>query len=254
MEDRTKGLTLEVDVVNTGSAFFGFDILFEPSLHASLFLLKFGFGSVGNEWCAREVISSFWLGDVDSVEDRVDLSSLDLVSNPVSQQRVARLGLEFHDTLLGVTRDLDAGYAFLVDDLVYKSTIFGGEVIEAHDIYFVDNKDGRFVGKEGFDRMEEFALGLDTIAALLAEIHKVQNTAFEMRKSSDTLHLDGVHFLERVVEDPRGIDDLPSQVLVVEVTDKKRLGRERVRLHINVRTRDLVDEGRLSNVGIPADE
>jgi len=75
-----------------------------------------------------------------------------------------------------------------------------------------------------------------------------------MRKSCDTLHLDRVHFLEWVVEDPRGIDDLPSQVLVVEVTNEKRLGRKRVRLYVYVRTCDLVDEGRLSDVGIPADK
>ena len=89
---------------------------------------------------------------MDSVEDRVDFGTLDLVPDPVSQQRVARLSLEFHDTLLGVTRDLDAGYAFLVDDFVNKGTIFGGEVIEAHDIDFVYNEDGRFVGEEGLDR------------------------------------------------------------------------------------------------------
>lgn len=75
-----------------------------------------------------------------------------------------------------------------------------------------------------------------------------------MRKSSDTLHLDRVHFLERVIEDTRGIDDLPSQVLVVKVADEKRLGRKGVRLYVYICTRDLVDEGGLSDIWIPADE
>ena len=75
-----------------------------------------------------------------------------------------------------------------------------------------------------------------------------------MRESSDTLHFDRVHFLKRVVEDTRSVDDLPSQVLVVEVTNEKRLGRKRVRLYVYVRTCDLVDEGRFSDVWIPADE
>ena len=249
-----KGLTLEVDVVNTGTAFLDLDILFEPSLHASLLLLKSGFGSVGNEWCARDVISNFWLGDMDSVEDRVDFGTLDLVPNPVSQQHVARLSLELHDALLGITRDLDAGHALLVNDLIDESTIFRRQVVEAHDIDFVDDEDGRFVGEEGFNRMEEFALGLDAVTALFTEIHKVQNTAFEMRKSRDTLHLDRVHFLEWMVEDPGGINDLPSQILVVEVTNEKRLGRKRVRLHVHIRTCDFVDEGRLSDIGVPADK
>jgi hypothetical protein len=63
-----------------------------------------------------------------------------------------------------------------------------------------------------------------------------------MRESSDALHLDRVHFLERVVEYTGGIDNLPTQVLVVEVTNKKGFSRESVRLHVYVRTRDLVDE------------
>ena len=75
-----------------------------------------------------------------------------------------------------------------------------------------------------------------------------------MCKSSNALHLDRVHFLERVIEDTGGIDYLPSQVLVVEVTDEKRLGRKGVRLYVYVRTCDLVDEGRLSDIRIPTDK
>jgi len=191
---------------------------------------------------------------MDSVDDRIDFGSLDFVSNPVSQQRVARLGLELHDTLLGIARDLDADHAFLVNDLIDKGTAFGGEVVKTHDIGFVDGKDRRFIGKEGFDRMEEFTLGFDAVPALFAQVHKVQNTALDMRESGDTLHLNRVHFLERVIEDTGGIDDLPSQVLVVEVTNEKRLGGKGVRLYVYVRTSDLVDEGRLSDIWVPADK
>jgi len=173
LQGSVQGLTLHIDIVNTGAAFFDFDILLEPSLHASLLLLESGFGSVRNKWCTRDIISSFRLGNVDSVEDRINFSSLDLVPDPVSQQCVARLGLEFHDAFLGITRDLDAGHTFLVDHLIDESTIFRGEVVEAHDIDLVDNEDGRFVGEEGFDRMEKFALSFDTVTALFAEIHKV---------------------------------------------------------------------------------
>ena len=75
-----------------------------------------------------------------------------------------------------------------------------------------------------------------------------------MRKSGDALHFNRVHFLQRVVKDPRSIDDLPPQILVVKVTNEKRLGRKCVRLYIYVRTCDLVDEGRLPDIGVPADE
>ena len=53
------------------------------------------------------------------------------------------------------------------------------------------------------------------------------------------LHLDRVALLERAVEDPGRVDDLPAQVAVVAVPDKERLRRERVRLDVDVGARDL---------------
>ena len=63
-------------------------------------------------------------------------------------------------------------------------------------------------------------LSFDTVPTLLAEIHKVQNARLEMRKRSDTLHLNRVHVLKRMIEDPRRVDNLPPHVPVVEMPDK----------------------------------
>jgi len=57
-----------------------------------------------------------------------------------------------------------------------------------------------------------------------------------------------------VVKDTRRVDDLPSKVLVVQVPHKKRLGGKRVRLDVDIRARDLVDERRFPDVGITAYE
>ena len=97
-------------------------------------------------------------------------------------------------------------------------------------------------------------LGFNRVPALLTQIHKVQHAALQMRERSDALHLDGVHLLEGMVEDTGGINHLPAQVLVVQMADKERLGGERVRLHVNVRAGDLVDEGRLADVRVATDE
>ena len=75
-----------------------------------------------------------------------------------------------------------------------------------------------------------------------------------MGERGDALHLDRVHVFQRVVEDPGRVDHLPAQVFVVQMADEERLGRECVRLHVDVRAGDLVDEGRLADVGVPADE
>ena len=68
------------------------------------------------------------------------------------------------------------------------------------------------------------------------------------------LHLNGIHFLKRVIQDTRSIDCLESQVLVVKVTHKQALGGESVRLDVDVCPRDATQEARLANVGISADE
>ena len=75
-----------------------------------------------------------------------------------------------------------------------------------------------------------------------------------MRHGRDTLHLDRVHLLEGVVEDSGGINDLPPHVTVVEVSNEEGLGGERVWLDIDIRAGNLVDEGRLADVWVPADE
>lgn len=74
-----------------------------------------------------------------------------------------------------------------------------------------------------------------------------------MREGGDTLHFDRVHFFKGVIEDSRCVDHLPSEVLVIQVSDEERLGRERIRLHIDVGAGDLVDERRFPDVWVSAD-
>ena len=85
-------------------------------------------------------------------------------------------------------------------------------------------------------------LGFDGVATLFAKIHKVENASLEMGESSDTLHFNGVHLFQRVIKDTRGIDDLPSHVAVVEVPNEEGLGGECVRLDVDIRTSDFIEE------------
>lgn len=63
-----------------------------------------------------------------------------------------------------------------------------------------------------------------------------------MSESSDTLHLDGVHLFERVVENSGSIDNLPSEVFVIHVSNEEGFRGESVGLNIDIGTGDLVDE------------
>ena len=75
-----------------------------------------------------------------------------------------------------------------------------------------------------------------------------------MRQSGDGLHLDGVHLVQRMIKHTGRINNLPSQILVVHVTDKKRFCSEGIRLHIDVGSSDFVEERRLADVWIATNE
>ncbi len=67
----------------------------------------------------------------------------------------------------------------------------------------------------------------------------------ETGRSSDALicllylHFNGVALLQRAVQYTGGVNDLPSQVLVVQVPHEQTLCGEGIGLHIDVCTRDL---------------
>lgn len=89
---------------------------------------------------------------------------------------------------------------------------------------------------------------------MLRGIDHVDYAALEVCQGGDGLHLDRVHFLELMVEDPGGVDDLEAEVVVVGVADVEGLGCEGVGLHFDVGSTDAVDEARLTDVGVAGQE
>lgn len=75
-----------------------------------------------------------------------------------------------------------------------------------------------------------------------------------MSEGGDGLHLDDVHILDIVIQNTRGIDDLPSKVLVIGVSNVQSLGRERVRRRLDISPGNLVHERTLADVGESTDD
>ena len=71
-----------------------------------------------------------------------------------------------------------------------------------------------------------------------------------MSQSCNSLHLDGISLVKRVIEDTGGIDDLPSSILVISMSDEQRLGGESIWLNINVGLSHVVDQTRLTDVRV----
>lgn len=64
------------------------------------------------------------------------------------------------------------------------------------------------VGKEGPDVVEELELLLQGLATLLGDVHHVEHGRSQMGQGCDGLHLNGVPLLQRVVQDPWGVNHL----------------------------------------------
>lgn len=54
-----------------------------------------------------------------------------------------------------------------------------------------------------------------------------------------------VHVLQRMIEDSECVNDLSSQVFIIQMTHEEWFNHEGVRLGIDVCSSDLVQEGRL---------
>ena len=61
-----------------------------------------------------------------------------------------------------------------------------------------------------------------------------------MRQRGDSLHFDRVHLFERIIQNTRSIDNLPPQVLVVQMTDKKRFRGECIKAERRRRQRRMI--------------
>ncbi len=107
---------------------------------------------------------------------------------------------------------------------------------------------GPSVRKQGCD------LATPPLTTLFAGINYIENRGPEMCQCGDGLHLNRVSLLQRMVQDPGGVNDLPTQVLVVRVSNVQRLGRESVGLDFNISSGNLVDETRFANIGKSTDE
>lgn len=132
--------------------------------------------------------------------------------------------------------------------------MFLGEVLGAHSVDFVDDEEDKFIGEKRLDRVVQLYLSFNGISTLFRQVDKVKDRRTEMRNGSDGLHLDSVHFLERVIEDPGGVDGLEAEVLVVKVSDVEGFRCECVGLDIDVCTGDGFEEGGFADVGVAADD
>ena len=186
----------------------------------------------------------------------------ELLLNPVREQQIATSILHLHDPVFTerghhrqsiVIAELHRRRATHgVAHAVNQRPILGAQVLELAHVDFVNRHHQRLVGEQRFDGVKQSRLLRDRESALLTNIYYVQHDRSKMRQGGDGLHFNRVSFVQRSIQNSRRVQNLPPQVLVIRVTDVNRLRRERVRLHLNIRSRHLVHKARFTHIRIPA--
>ena len=106
----------------------------------------------------------------------------------------------------------------------------------------------RLVSKQRLDRLEQRDLLIDGVAASLRGVEEEEDARLQMSQCSDCLHLNCVPFLQGMVQNSWSVDDLEPHELVISVTHVQALSGERVGLHLDISTRDVVDKTTLAHI------
>ena len=151
--------TFHVDVEYTWTTLFQLNITLElATVWIILIIFLLPLDRFRDERSANNVVPRFRLSDMDAVDDGVDLAPLHFGVDSVGKEGIAGFVFEVHDAFFGITRYLDTLDVLLVDYFLHECSGVGVEVLEAHDVDFVDDEKGGFSVEEGFDGVEKFTL------------------------------------------------------------------------------------------------
>lgn len=96
---------------------------------------------------SHEIVPSLGLRNMYPVDDRVDLVALELGVDTVCEECVACFVLDIHDTLFRMAGYLYTLDIFGVDDLLNEGPIVRRKVLQACNVYFVDDKQRGFASE-----------------------------------------------------------------------------------------------------------
>ncbi|GKT59111.1 conserved hypothetical protein [Colletotrichum tofieldiae] len=262
-----------VHAVDAGATVVGLDVLGEaPALRVVAVVLLEVLDALGDE--GLQGLGGTGLGDVDTGHDVGEAAAnvaaavgagIELLGDALGNETLADGVLDALDALLRVARQLEHLDLARLEQALELRLGRGVEVLGLDDVDLVDNNEDNLVLEQGLDALEEVDLGLDRVAALLTQVHEVQNGGAQMGDGGNGLHLNGVPMQRLVTSShesresgcwltsPRG-GGREYQGYQCTGSEEKRLGRESIRLDVDVGSGDGLEERRLSNIGETRDE
>ncbi len=126
-----------------------------------------------------------------------------------------------NDTFTSFITQFFRGDAIFLDKLGELILIFLVQFVEFLQIDLGEDDDDGLVGEQSLDSFVEGDLLVNRIAASFRDIDKVQDTSLKMGQSSDGLHFNVVQLVQRLIQNTGGINNLPSNVVVISMTNEQ---------------------------------
>ncbi len=165
----------QIDVEHTGATVGLLDIPRQHTpLGVALVVLLETLDGVRNESLPRDAVHG--LGNVDTGHDFgktgaestvARRAGLELLRHALGKQPLANEVLDVLHTILGRARSTQQLHIARLCQILQLGLHLGVEILEGLDIHLVENDEDHLVGEERLDRLEEAALGLEGVAALL---------------------------------------------------------------------------------------
>mmetsp|Transcript_6888 Transcript_6888/g.42026 ORF Transcript_6888/g.42026 Transcript_6888/m.42026 type:complete len:405 (+) Transcript_6888:608-1822(+) len=216
---------------------------------------------------ALHCITVPWHRHVSSVFHVIGFARVELLGHAPGKKLFARKLLDIHHPVVRERAHRDEATVFHIlgglcagcfgcrgrgDHVVDGLPVLLREVFQLPDVRLVARYHKRLVDKQGLQAVKQGGLLGNGVSAFLRHVYDVQSHRVEMGERGDALHFNGVSLFQGSVQDPRGVDDLPSEVSIVCMADVERLGGEGVGLHVHVGSGHFVEEAALSHVRVSA--
>jgi hypothetical protein len=146
---------------------------------------------------------------------------VNFILKSVVQKKVASGFFNSDDTFTSFITQFFRDDAIFLDKAGKLILIFLVQFVEFLQIDLGEDDDDGLVGEQGLDSFIEGDLLVNRVTAGFRDIDKVQDTSLKMGQSSDGLHFNVVQLVQRLIQNTGGIDNLPSDVVVISVTNEQ---------------------------------
>jgi len=160
----------------------------------------------------------------------------------VVQKDVASTSTDISNTVSRLVTHLDKVSVGLLSKLLDASLHCFVKLRKVLQINFSQHNNEWFSLEKWLDVVEKRNLLLDGVSTSFRNIEQKQNTCVQMCQSCDGLHFNCVSLVKRMIKDTWGINNLPSRILVVSVSNEKTLSGECIGLNVNVSISHVVNK------------